>query len=115
MALQPIGATQVKVIPLSEQVLFTLVTKNFGDGAWDHIQRLLSGHNIVGKDEVRDFYQRLASERLNKFSFWKALDTHNMRRNGIVHKGHSCTIQEARESIAVVEAYICHMSKWLTV
>ena len=62
---------------------------------------------------MRKFFQRLSGDQLSKYAFWKELDLHNKRRNGIVHRGRSCTDEEAGASIQAVEAYIKHMERWL--
>jgi len=66
--------------------------------------------NIVDK-RVREVYEGLSGDDLQKKPFLKKLDRLNTLRNKVVHKGAKCTKEEAEESIWAVGQYIRHVDR----
>jgi len=90
----------------TERLIKSLVMAKADGTFFDAVSDLRPGYNICAPP-VHDFYSKITGERFRQktHDFSKALTMHNERRNRIVHRGESCTPDQATNSIEVVYSY----------
>jgi hypothetical protein len=76
----------------------------------DPMAGFLNGYNIAN-DKVRNFYTSLTGDEIQNMPFWKKFIKSARRRNNIVHKGLSCSLEEAEESFKAVNDFLAHLTK----
>ena len=64
----------------------------------------------IFNDNLRNIYNALSGQQIHTEPFMRKLDEHYKRRNGIVHKGVSCSPSEAGESLDAVLRYFEHLN-----
>jgi hypothetical protein len=76
-------------------------------------EALLPSYNL-GNERVRKLYEALSrDDALVKQEFWDPFTRHVRRRNDVVHRGERITVEDARESIAVVRELLAYLREKL--
>jgi hypothetical protein len=74
----------------------------------ESIEDLLPGYNLAN-DRVRNLYNALTGDQIQKQSFWQAFKNSGMRRNQAVHKGRIITKAEAEASFKAASDLVAYL------
>ena len=63
----------------------------------------------ICSEKVQRVYSALSGDSPNQQLFWARLKGHRDRRHAVVHRGEKASLNEAAESVAVVNEYLLHV------
>jgi hypothetical protein len=93
----------------AEVVLSAALRAAVPDDVAEALKKAIPGYNLTHR-RVRDVYVAFSGDRIQDDKpLWNRFNKHVERRIGVVHKGREATLEEASDSIAVVEEVIQHM------